>query len=238
MSRANRVMDLLDLLRASELVTVADLAARLECSRRTVLRDLATLRERGWPIRSDTGPGGGVFLDRDRGVTAIHLSADELASLWLAARLSASMSPMPWFGAARSALDKILASVPLERQRRLRRIVRRVVVGRPATARVVAGLGRPSANLMPAFERAVADNLCLAFAYVDSRGNRTQRCVEPHGLLVEPPAWYLLTRDTRSNQPRMFRMDRIRSARVVADRPFEPDFESLRAQHEAFGAKR
>ena len=29
---------------------------------------------------------------------------------------------------------------------------------------------------------------------------------------------------------RMFRMDRIRRARVVADRPFQPDFEGLRDQ--------
>ncbi|MEQ8276245.1 MAG: WYL domain-containing protein [Deltaproteobacteria bacterium] len=231
MIRADRVMDLLELLRARDLCSVQMLADELKTSRRTILRDLATLRARGWPIRSDTGPGGGVYLDRDRGLRAVHLGLDEIIALWLAAQLSARSGTLPWSAASRSALDKILASVPDDRARTLRRLVRRVVIGPLATPRVLADLGQPPPELLTTLERAFAEDLCLTFSYVDRHGRRTRRTVEPHGLLVEHPAWYLLTRDRKRDAPRMFRMDRVRRPKVQDDAPFTPDFEGLKAEY-------
>ncbi|MBL4633037.1 MAG: WYL domain-containing protein [Kofleriaceae bacterium] len=225
-------MDLLELLRASDVLSVTSIAESLAVSRRTVLRDLASLRDRGWPIASEAGPGGGVYLDRDRGIRAVHLSLDEVASLWLAAQLSKSVGQLPWSRAARSALNKVFASVPQDRQRRLRQLVKRVVVGRPASAQVLAGLESPPPELLTAFEQAFAGDLCLAFDYTDRHGKSTKRRAEPHGLLIEAPAWYLMSRDTESQQPRMFRMDRMRRVRVLPDKPFKPDFATLRLQHE------
>ncbi|HEY6726792.1 MAG TPA: WYL domain-containing protein [Polyangiaceae bacterium] len=230
MSRIDRVLDLLDFLRAHGIVTVAEIAESLGVGRRTVLRDLATLRDRGWPIRAESGPGGGVYLDRDRGVSTVHLDTEGIVALWVASKLSASATQLPWSASARGALDKIFASLPEDRRRHLRRLVSRVVVGAPATAQVRAELGTPSPALLTAFEEAFAADLCLGFGYVDRRGQRTQRVAEPHGLLVETPAWYLLSRDATMGEPRMFRMDRIRSPRVLRDRPFSPDFEGLKRQ--------
>src|SRR5688572_11415785 len=107
MSRVDRVLDLLDFLRAHEIVTVSGIADGLGVSRRTVLRDLATLRDRGWPIRAESGPGGGVYLDRGRGVATVHLDTEGIVALWVASRLSASATQLPWSGSARRALDKI-----------------------------------------------------------------------------------------------------------------------------------
>ena len=230
MKRVERVFALLDYLRAHEVTPVALVARDLSVSRRTILRDLATLRDRGWPIRAESGPGGGVLLDRDRGLTAVHLTGDEIASLWLASQLSKREGPLPWGRAARSALDKAFASLPPRRARGLRQLIQRVVVGRPASARVREELGSAPADLVDAFERAFAGSLCLSFEYTDRHARQTRRVVEPHGLLLEPPAWYVLARDAASGEARIFRMDRVRQARVLADRPFQPDFEGLRRQ--------
>ena len=144
------------------------------------------------------------------------------------------MGTLPWGRSARSALNKVLSSVPEKRQRRLRELVRRVVVGRPATTRVLSNLGSPPPELLTAFEAAFSDSLCLSFQYTDRHGHPSSRVVEAHGLLLEPPAWYLLTRDTALRQPRMFRMfrmDRIRRVRVLRDKPFRPDFEGLKRDY-------
>jgi len=230
MGRVDRVMDLLDFLRAREVTHLTEIADALEVSTRTVLRDLGTLRERGWPIQADTGPGGGIRLERDRGVASVHLTVDELASLWLATKLTESVSAVPWSHAARAALDKALGSLPAERLKAMRRLVRRIVIGRPAAPRIVKELGRPTPEVLAAFERAFSANLCLGFDYLDRHGRRSTRLVEPHGLLVEVPAWYLLTRDTVTGLARMFRLDRIKRVEVVADRPFKPDFDGLHQQ--------
>ena len=92
--------------------TVADLAEELGVSRRTLLRDLGALRERGMAITGETGPGGGVRLEGDRGVTAVHLSIAEVVAMWLAARLSQEASDLPWGEAASSGLAKLLGSLP------------------------------------------------------------------------------------------------------------------------------
>jgi predicted DNA-binding transcriptional regulator YafY len=227
MTRTGRVFRLLELLRGTDSTTVDAAAAELRVTGRTVLRDLAVLREAGFPIRGEAGPGGGIRLERDRGVTAVHLREDEVAALWLAARLSASVSRLPWNGAARAALDKLFASLPRERARSVRALVGRVHVGRPATARVVAELGPPPAELLGAFEAAFGRKVCLAFDYRDRHGRETRRCVEPHGLMVEAPAWYVLARDTATGAARLFRMDRIRGARPVPERAFVPDFAAV-----------
>lgn len=226
-------MDLLERLKASGPTTVAALAADLGVSRRTLLRDLATLRGRGWPIRSDPGPGGGVFLERDRGVAAVHLSLDEAVALWLSVQVAHLASGLPFGRAARGALQKLAASLPPERARALRSLSKRVVVGQPAGPAVLATLGPPPAELLSVFEAAFTECRCLAFGYVDRHGRTSQRVVEPHGLLLEPPAWYLLTRDTEASpgEIRMFRMDRVHRPRVLRNRPFEPDFGRMTADY-------
>ncbi len=223
-------MQLQDFLRAHEATTVAEIAAALEVSVRTVHRDLATLRDQGVPISSDSGPGGGVRLERARGLTAVHLSLEEVVALWLAANLSATASSLPWGSAARSGLEKLFASVPKERARGMRELCRRVVVGRPASARVLAEVGTPPEELLAVFERAFREQVCLSFDYQDRHGKASRRLVEPHGLLVEAPVWYVLARDVEKSAARIFRMDRIRRARVVPERSFVPDMEGLKAQ--------
>jgi predicted DNA-binding transcriptional regulator YafY len=167
------------------------------------------------------------------GVTAIHLTEDEVAALWLSTHLSASVSRIPWSSAARAALDKLLASLPKERARSVRALIRRVHVGRPASPRVMAELGSPPPELLGAFERAFGKRVCLEFDYRDRHGRGTHRCVEPHGLMVEAPAWYILARDTATGAARLFRMDRIRGAHPLLERSFTPDFAAV--CREAFG---
>src|SRR5687768_12695427 len=120
MSRAERLMDLAEHLRGRDATSVRVLAEELGVSRRTLLRDLAALRARGLPISGESGPGGGVRLEGDRGVTAVHLSLAEVVTLWLAARLSQAASVLPWSGAASSALGKLLGSLPKARGRELK----------------------------------------------------------------------------------------------------------------------
>jgi predicted DNA-binding transcriptional regulator YafY len=229
MARGVRLMDLMERLRGADTNQVESLAADMGVSARTIHRDLAALRERGIPLTGEPGPGGGVRLEGDRGVTAVHLSIPEVVTLWISARLSHAASDLPWSGAADSALSKLLASVPKQRAAQLRSVCRRVLVGPPASEQLRAGAGRPPRELLRLFEEAFTEGMALAFAYGDRHGNRTQRQIEPHGLLVQPPVWYLIARDIEKGEFRTFRMDRISQPRLLRQQRFRPDRAALMA---------
>jgi predicted DNA-binding transcriptional regulator YafY len=230
MSRAERLLDLAGRLRAHDETTVATLSDELGVSRRTLLRDLGTLRERGMVITGETGPGGGVRLERDRGVTAVHLSLPEVVAMWLAARLSQETSDLPWGAAASSGLSKLLGSLPASKARELRALCRRVIVGKPASAAIRSGASTAPPELLGLFETAFSKGLGLGFLYTDREARTTSRRVEPHGLLVETPVWYVLARDVDKGEPRTFRMDRITRPKLLRDVSFRPDLTLIQSQ--------
>ncbi|HEX6178612.1 MAG TPA: WYL domain-containing protein, partial [Thermoanaerobaculia bacterium] len=78
-------------------------------------------------------------------------------------------------------------------------------------------------ELLGLFERAFTSHKGLAFDYRDREGRSSTRRIEPHGLLVEPPVWYILARDRVNAAPRMFRMDRVSRPRLAPDVEFVPD---------------
>jgi predicted DNA-binding transcriptional regulator YafY len=223
-------MELVDLLRGRDATTVGELAEELGVSRRTLLRDLAALRDRGMPISGEAGPGGGVRLEGDRGVAAVHLSLSEVVAIWLGARLSRGASDLPWGEAASSGMAKLLGSLPAAKVRALRALCRRVIVGQPASANIRAGAGATPPELLRLFEQAFSGGVGLAFHYTDREGRKSTRRVEPHGLLVEPPVWYVLARDIDKDAPRTFRMDRIARPRILPEVVFRPDLQIIGTQ--------
>jgi predicted DNA-binding transcriptional regulator YafY len=222
-------MDLADLLRGREATTIAELARELAVSPRTILRDVATLRSRGMPIAGDAGPGGGIRLERDRG-SAVHVSIAEVVGIWLAARVSRETSNVPWGEAATSALAKLLASLPRAKVSVLRALCRRVIVGPPASVTIRGGAGAPPPELLSIFEDAFSGGCGIAFQYRDRAGGETRRRIEPHGLLLQPPVWYVLSRDVDNGTLRTFRMDRISRPRILRGMTFQPDLDIVKAQ--------
>src|SRR5260221_7221910 len=230
MSRADRLMDLADLLRGREETTVAGLAGELGVTPRTLYRDLAALRDRGMPITGEPGRGGGIRLEGSRGVTGVHLSIAEGTAMWLAARLSGAASDLPWSEAARSGLAKLLGSLTRTKAAELRLLCRRVIVGPPASDAIRGQAGAPPRELLGRFEEAFSRGLGLAFPYTDREGRRPVRRIEPHGLMVERPVWYTLARAADKAEPRTLRMDRIARPRLLAEIRFRPDVAMIEAQ--------
>ncbi|HEY3260668.1 MAG TPA: WYL domain-containing protein [Pseudonocardiaceae bacterium] len=216
MRTVDRHDQLLRLLRRRADWTVADLARDLGVSRRTVLRDLGALRGAGFDIDTFSGPGGGVRLNPTSVMITSQLGTNEVVALIVSVELARAAKTVPFAAGAQHALAKIEQALPAARAAHLRALCERILVGEPSGE---ARPGNIDPNLVEAFETAFTSTRLLAFTYHDRHGRRTKRRVEPHGLLVRQPLWYVIAWDSDSNAPRLFRADRV-STPTVSDHTF------------------
>jgi predicted DNA-binding transcriptional regulator YafY len=217
-NRADRLYAIVEELRAvsPRQRTAAWLARRFEVSTRTVERDLTALRESGVAIRGGVGRSGGYFLDRDRTLPPVTLTATEAVAISVALR---SVIGSPFVAAARRAAQKVLAVLPADVRRR-----------EEATAARVHTLGEwePSAGAVidEVVSSAVATNRVVNLVYVDAAGTRTTREVEPLGLLWGTAGWYLVGWCRLRSAVRGFKLGRIESATLTDEHapPREVEF--------------
>lgn len=219
MRRADRLMQILLLLRGRRRTTAAQLAEWLEVSPRTVYRDMADLLTSGAPVNGEAGEG--YWLEAGFTPPPLSFSADELAALEVGARMLASWADADTAAAAASAVGKIhavLGSAGLT----------------PAPLFVPPG-GHYPLHTLPALRTACQQRHCLLLHYQDEAGNATQREVAPLGLFFWGDRWTLAAWCLLRHDYRHFRIDRIVN---LADSPAAwPDTASLDAflQHSDAG---
>jgi predicted DNA-binding transcriptional regulator YafY len=201
-------------LRRNGTSTVANLAAEVGASRRTVLRDIGALRDEGFVIHSEPGRGGGLQLDPQSVQTAARLSVAEVFALLISVASMRAAGNLPFAGLADAGLAKIEKALPPDKVRDLRRFLDCLYVGQLSPLVDISDLSAMDAALLPAFETAFLQRRYIRFQYRDAKGAATNRVVEPHAVLILPPLWYLVAWDPARNDFRHFRMDRIASSEV------------------------
>src|SRR3954451_2470652 len=211
MNRTARLYALVEELRAAapRPLTVAALAARFEVSTRTVQRDLQALMEAGVPVRTTAGRGGGWAIDPEMSLSPIHFTAEEASALVVA--LAAVDASAPYAGAARMAGLKVAASMT----------GRASAAARQLAARIVSLPAPADSAMRAAVEQAVTTQTVLRLSYVDAAGRRSDRVVEPAGLLTADGRWYLIAWCRTRQAGRGFRLDRIAAA-APTDEPARP----------------
>jgi predicted DNA-binding transcriptional regulator YafY len=214
MSRVDRLDLLTRVLRDRPGITVGSLAHELGVSVRSVFRDLDHLRERGYPIEADRGRGGGVRLHTSWGLGRVLLSSEEALCTLLSLAISEKLS-FPMFSADVSrARKKIVDAFPTAERKRIAPLRERIFVGRPASTHVRGSYVAPDAGVMRRLQVAFVQENIVSADYVKETGESSTRRVEPHAMLINWPAWYLLGFDHLRGEPRTFRFDRFRNVEV------------------------
>ncbi|MFF3859487.1 helix-turn-helix transcriptional regulator [Streptomyces sp. NPDC002209] len=228
MNRTARLYALVEELRAAapRPLTVAALATRFDVSTRTVQRDLQTLMETGVPVRSLPGRGGGWSIDPAMTLPPIHLTADEASAL--TAALAAADASTPYSGAARTAAQKIMASMTGPAS----------ATARGLAARLVTLPTHGDCAIRTAVEQAIAGNMVLRLSYTDAAGHESDRVVEPAGLLTARGRWYLIAWCRTRRAGRGFRLDRIAAAAPTGEHAQPHDLNGLLAGSVAADAVR
>ena len=207
-------------LRRNGTSTLAMLAEEVGASRRTVLRDIAALRDQGFVIHSESGRGGGLQLDPQSVQTTARLSVAEIFALLLSVASMRAAGNLPFSKLADEGLAKIERALPSDKLRDLRRFLDCLFVGELSPQVDISDMGAMDPELLPTFEAAFLDRQHLRFRYCDAKGAASNRTVEPQAMLILPPLWYLVAWDPQRDDFRHFRMDRISRPEVVEGTSF------------------
>ena len=112
MVRAARVLDMLLVLQRRGRLTARQLAAALEVSERTILRDVEALSEAGVPIYASRGSGGGIQLMDGFETRLTGLTTEEAECLFLAGQPQVAHR-LGLAAATRSARNKLSNAIPV-----------------------------------------------------------------------------------------------------------------------------
>jgi len=199
---SSRLLQLLSLLQARREWSGAELADRLEVSRRTVRRDVERLRDLGYPVESLTGPAGGYQLRAGTAMPPLLLDDDEAVAIAVGLRTAARASVTGIEETSVRALVKLEQVLPASLRRRVSAL---------GSATIAAPVSGPTVDPrhLTVIAAACRDRESLRFAYRSRDGTDSRREVEPHSLVNLGRRWYLVAWDRRREDWRSFRLDRL-----------------------------
>ena len=207
MRPANRLFQIVQLIRSRRLTTAAWLAERLELSERTVYRDIAQLQAQGVPIKGEAGVGYRMGAGFD--LAPLMFSQVEAKALVACARIAQSRLDPELAAAAEYALHKIVSVLPS---------------GMRASAESMA-LHAPASSLddttrwqLQSLRQAIEAKRKLLLQYRDLTDRISLRTVRPLGCFYWDAVWILGAWCEMRQEFRNFRVDRIEELGVSEER--------------------
>ncbi len=207
MRRAERLFQIVQLIRGRRLSTARFLAERLEVSERTVYRDVADLLAQGVPIEGEAGVGYRMHAGFD--LPPLMFGTDEARALVAAVRLAQPRLDNALADQAETALSKILAVLPGA----VRAAAESLVIYAPPVGPDAATRERLQSLRVAAEGRRV-----VQLHYLDLQGRRSDRRVRPLGCFYWSEVWTLAAWCETREGFRNFRVDRIERLAVLDER--------------------
>ncbi|MEJ1171201.1 helix-turn-helix transcriptional regulator [Variovorax sp. CCNWLW235] len=207
MRRADRLFQLVQIIRGRRLTTAAFLAQRLEVSERTVYRDVADLQHQGVPIEGEAGVG--YRLGAGFELPPLMFSQEEASALVAAARLAQSWVDPVLARNIETGLGKILSVLPA---------AARVSAEALALYAPALGLDDTIRARLQILREAVEAHQKLRLSYRDVSGDASERTVRPLGCFYWGKVWTLSTWCELRSDFRGFRLDRMDAVDVLPER--------------------
>ena len=207
MRRADRLFELVQLIRGRRLSTAAWLAARLEVSERTVYRDVADLMAQGVPIDGEAGVGYRMRAGFD--LPPLMFTQDEARALVAAIRIAQPRLDSGLAPQAERALSKILAVLPPA----VRAAAESLALFAPGSSADVATRDR-----LAVLREAIDQRRKLRVRYRDLADAESTRVLRPLACLHWDASWTLAAWCELRQDFRSFRVDRLLVLQVLDER--------------------
>lgn len=210
MRRADRLYEIVQMLRGGRTRRAEDLAQHLEVSVRTIYRDIADLVACGVPIDGEAGVG--YVLRPGYLMPPLNFTRSELQALALGARLVEAWSDMEFADAAREALVKIKSALP-DKAESLDRLN---IFGHALRLDAVFR------ERLRTIRQAIETSHRIEIAYERLNGEASTRAIRPLALDFWGPVWTLTAWCEAREDFRVFRVDRIGAVKSLGER-FHPE---------------
>lgn len=207
MRRADRLFQIVNMMRRRRCITAAQLAERLEVSERTIYRDIRDLGRSGVVITGEAGVG--YRLERGAELPALSFNSAELEALVLGVRMVERWADAELRASARGILDKVESVLPPSEQPKLR-----------ASALFAFSAPLPQAALrnLSRLRRATGEQRKVWLAYADGNERTSERVIRPLGLYFWGGTWTVGAYCELRTDFRNFRLDRIAGLKVLQER--------------------
>lgn len=204
MRRADRLFQIVQLIRGRRLTTAKWLAQRLEVSERTVYRDVADLQYQGVPIEGEAGVG--YRLGEGFDLPPLIFTPQEAQALVVMTRVAQQWLDPALARASESALSRVLSVLPAGQ----RHAAQHTPVYSPPW-----GLTAEQQPHLQLWREATQGLHKLALVYNDAQAHTSERTVWPLGSFFWGAVWTLVAWCEMRQDFRSFRLDRIQSITVL-----------------------
>lgn len=215
LTRLERLDRLESWLKSDELLILRDAAGELGVSIRTINRDIELLRERGVPVESDRGRGGGVRLHSQWGVGRVAFTYKEAIDLLVGIAMSEQTDQSMQMGQSRSIRRKLMASFSHADQARINKFRDRIRTGSLSSAHSLSAYLPAALQINGVLKEAFLLQKRAKVTYRDVQRRDTKRTVEVHYLVLNPPIWYAMCWDDLRQDIRSFRCDRMQHVALL-----------------------
>lgn len=207
MRRADRLFEILQILRRRRSVKAADIAAALEVSRRTIYRDISDMIASGVPIDGEAGIG--YILRPGFDLPPLMFNEREIEALLLGTRIVQSWADPELAEAAADVMAKVRGVLPDA----LRQDVDALTLWAPENHH-----REPIAIDQAALRVAMRQQRKIRFTYRDLNDRVSERVVRPLVMAFFGPVWLLAAWCESRQDFRSFRLDRMAELTVLDER--------------------
>jgi len=205
MRKADRLFQLVNLIRSHQPITAGQLAERIGVSVRTIYRYIDDLSVSGIPVYGE--PGVGYALDEDFELPPLTLTPDEIAALMLGVEMLSQSTGTDLAAAGKTLLSKIEAVLPPRSFNPTRTPVR-------ALGEI---LNDQSLRHWNDLYQGIQQQQAVTIVYLSLNEQLSQRVVFPLGLFYWGEKWTVGSWCILRNAYRDFRVDRIQHLDFASD---------------------
>ena len=207
--KINRLFEIVYLLLEKRAMTAKELAEHFEISTRTVYRDIDILSSSGIPIYFQSGKSGGIKLMDNYIINKSLFSKKEQNEILYALQ---SLKAANYSGN-----DKTLSKLS-------------AIFNKKVDSWIKIDFSRYGCDDSTLFENikeAILTRQTIKFTYYNTKGENSDRTVDPLNLWFKEKAWYLFAYCHEKNDIRQFKITRIKNL-TLTDKYFEKTIEDFK----------